>query len=157
MKKLVTLAAMTCLYFSSANAGPLVFPESGFSINSLESQQNVQGSTPLQMLLPPTNGFSANVNVQLQPYAGSIAEYKTVTEQQFSAIGLTLVSIEEGKNSESLSIEYKGLLQGQSLHWCAKAFKKGNIMYVVTATDTEASWEKHKEQLIANVQSFKLL
>jgi hypothetical protein len=157
MNKIKAVAALAFLHVSLANADVLVFSESGFSIDSLEAPLDAQAATPLQMLLPPVNGFSPNVNVQLQPYKGSVAEYKAITEGQFKQIGLTVVSMEEGNDGKSLTIEYKGPLQGQNLHWYAKAFKKGDVMYLVTATNTESNWELNKEQLIANVNSFKIL
>jgi hypothetical protein len=157
MSKRKVVAALACLCFGTVSADTLVFTESGFSINSLENEQSAKGSTPIQMLLPPANGFSPNVNVQLQPYKGSVAEYRAITEGQFKQNNLTLISLEESDDGQSLSIEYKGTLQGQNLHWYAKSFKKGDVMYLVTATNSEANWEQYKEQLIANVESFILL
>ncbi|WP_077340845.1 hypothetical protein [Pseudocolwellia agarivorans] len=146
---------VTALFLFNVNASTLVFPESGFSIESLDAKPSAIGSQPLQMLLPAQNGFSANVNVQVQPYKGTITEYKQLSEAQFKQIGITLISKKEMGNT--LIIEYSGTMQGQELHWYAKAVKKGDHVYLITATDNKNNWEQHKEQLINNVNSFKLM
>jgi len=144
----------TCLFLSNVNANTLEFSKSGFSIESLEVEPSANGSQPLQMLLPAENGFSPNVNVQIQPYPGSITEYRELSEAQFKQIGLTLISKEEKGNT--LHLEYTGAMQGQNLHWFAKAVKRGKYIYLITATDNQQNWDKNKAQLIANVKSFKL-
>lgn len=144
----------TSLLVSFAHAETLEFPKAGFSIESLDHSPTLGMVQPIQMFLPANNGFAANVNVQVQAYSGTIQEYKTLSEGQFKQMGLTVLSlIEQG---DSISFEYMGIMQGLNLHWYAKAFKKGNHVYLVTATDTHASWEKNKEKLISNVNSFKL-
>jgi len=39
----------------------------------------------LMMFLPVTDGFAANVNVQIQPYAGTIEDYTALSLQQFKS------------------------------------------------------------------------
>ena len=152
IKKAVLFAAS--LFVSFAHAETLEFLKSGFSIDSLDSSPTQGMIQPIQMFLHAINGFAPNVNVQVQAYEGTITEYKELSEGQFKQIGLTLLSLKEMDNS--ISLEYTGAMQGLNLHWYAKAFKKGNHIYLVTATGTQADWEINKEKLIANVNSFQL-
>lgn len=152
INKAILLA--TSLLVSFAHAETLEFPKAGFSIDSLDLSPTSGMIQPIQMFLPANNGFAANVNVQVQAYSGTIQEYKELSEGQFKQMGLKLLSSKEEKNS--ISLEYMGAMQGLSLHWYAKAFKKGNHVYLITATDSHADWEKNKEKLISNVNSFKL-
>lgn len=142
------------LLVSFAHAETLEFPKAGFSIASLDSSPTLGIIQPIQMLLPAKNGFSANVNVQVQAYSGTMQEYKDLSEGQFKLRGLTVLYINEQGNS--LTFEYRGKMQSLSLHWYAKAFKKGDHIYLATATSTEDDWELNKEQLMSNVNSFKL-
>ncbi|MBU2883819.1 hypothetical protein KO525_16525 [Psychrosphaera sp. B3R10] len=152
INKAVLLA--TSLVFSIANAEVLEFPKAGFTINSLDTSPTTGMSQPLQMFLPAKNGFASNVNVQIQPYPGTLTQYKELSIGQFKQMGISIVSFEESANS--ISFEYTGMMQGLSLHWYAKAFKKGNYVYLVTATGNEKDWAADKQVLMENVNSFKL-
>ena len=153
IKKIAFFVAVSILV-SSAYAEKLEFSKSGFSIDNLDTSPTSGIVYPVQMFLPPLNGFTPNVNVQIQAYNGTIKEYRELSEGQFKQFNFTILSIQETGNS--LSLEYTGSMQGVSLHWYAKAFKKGDHVYLVTDTGTQADWEVNKEELIANVNSFEL-
>lgn len=108
----------------------------------------------IQMKLPAKDGFSPNVNVQIQAYKGTIQEYKALSLSQFEQLGLTVFSADVVDNM--ISFEYAGSMMGFNLHWYARAFKKGDHIYLVTATGAEQEWEKEKQKLISNVNSFEL-
>lgn len=154
MKINLVITLLTALFISEASAGTLVFEESGFSINSLDSPPSLSGGQPLQMLLPAVNGFAANINVQIQPYTGTISQYKELSESQFKQLGLT--TIHSKANESNLLFEYTGIMSNKKLHWYSKAIKKGDFVYLVTATEQETSWEQTKNKLISAVDSFKL-
>ncbi|HBY88152.1 MAG TPA: hypothetical protein DEO86_20040 [Colwellia sp.] len=153
IKNIVTFAVLNLLV-STAHAEKIEFPKLGFSIDSLDSSPSQGMVQPIQMFLPAENGFSPNVNVQVQPYSGTIKQYRELSEGQFKQIGLKVLSIKEMNNS--ITLEYTGVMQGFNLHWYAKAFKKGNHIYLVTATSTKVGWEGDKEKLISNVDSFQI-
>ena len=90
MKKIILIALLSIN--SLAFAETAKFNESGFSIDILDEQPGNAGSQPLQMLLPAVNGFSANVNVQIQPYPGTLVEYKNLSEAQFVQLGLKTIT-----------------------------------------------------------------
>jgi len=152
--KKIALFVVASILVSSAYAEKLEFPKSGFSIDSLDPSPTSGVIQPIQMFLPPVNGFAPNVNVQVQAYDGTIKQYRELSEGQFKQFDFTILSIKETDNS--LSLEYTGSMQGLNLHWYAKVFKKGNHAYLVTATGTQADWEVNKEKLISNVNSFQL-
>ncbi|MBU2869861.1 hypothetical protein [Colwellia sp. E2M01] len=152
--KKIVLFAIASILISSAYAEKLEFSKYGFSINSLDSSPTSGMVQPIQMFLPPLNGFAPNVNVQIQAYNGTIKQYRKLSEEQFKQYDFTILSIKETDNL--LSLEYIGSMQGLSLHWYAKAFKKGSHVYLVTATGTQADWEVNKEELMSNVNSFQL-
>ena len=150
-----TLLIITALAFSSTGfATTLVFDKAGFEINSLESPPGPEGAQALIMMLPAEGGFAANVNVQIQPYAGSLDEYKKLSESQFNQLDFKVMTSSIENNV--LKFEYAGSMNDQTLHWYSRAIKKGNFVYLVTATSQEKSWQKNKAALVASVNSFKL-
>ena len=106
------------------------------------------------MTLTPTDGFSGNVNVQIQPYAGTLAEYVTLSLEQFKAGKLTV--LDQRTLSKSVAIiEYTGKLQGRSLHWYARLELFNGNIYLATATSLETQWTKESSQLKACIDSLR--
>jgi hypothetical protein len=133
----------------------LHFPASGFSIEALESPPTALPSQPLVMTLPPTRGFSPNVNVQIQPYAGSAQAYLDLTLRQLGAAKFELIGTPT-VDARSMTLEYAGTAGGKDLHWYAKAFKKDNSFFLITATALHAQWGDVSDQLRSVVDSFQL-
>jgi len=154
MKINILFALIATLFVTSINAGTLVFEESGFSIDALDTPPPLSGGQPLQMLLPAINGFSANINVQIQPYTGTLTQYKALSDSQFKQYGFT--SLLSKINKDNILFEYTGTMSGKNLHWYSKAYKKGNFVYLVTATEQEVNWKETKNKLTSAVDSFKL-
>lgn len=152
--KRILFAVITIMVIHPATANNLNFPLAGFKIDSLDSKPSVAGGMPLQMYLPPKDGFSANVNVQLQPYPGTLAEYVELSLGQFNQFGF--IKIADSIADNTAYFEYKGKMQNLDLHWYAKAIKSGQFVYLVTATDTQSNWPTNKAQLKSVVDSFEL-
>ncbi|MBI3186627.1 MAG: hypothetical protein HYZ31_02000 [Gammaproteobacteria bacterium] len=149
------LLLISALAFSSPGyATTLIFDKAGFEISTLEAPPGPEGTQALIMMLPAEGGFAANVNVQIQPYAGSLADYKKLSESQFSQLGFKVMTSAIDKNI--LTFEYAGSMSDQTLHWYSRAIKKGNFIYLVTATSQERNWLKNKAALETSVNSFKL-
>jgi hypothetical protein len=104
--------------------------------------------------LPSHDEFSANVNLQIQSFAGSLDEYDRITRGQFDQSGITLIDGHTSGNE--LVYEYAGDMNGRALHWYARAIKSGGSIYLVTATALNSRWNLEKKALIASVQSFRL-
>lgn len=154
MKIIKPLLLILGISVSSVHADTLNFPQTGFSIDGLEASPSNSGRQVLHMFLPVENGFSANVNVMIQPYSGTIKQYKELSESQFKRVGWKVHSVQE--NADNITFEYTGVFQRNALHWYAKAFKQGVLVYLVTATDSQSTWNKNKDKLITVVDSFKL-
>lgn len=131
-----------------------MFDRAGFSIKALEAPPHVSGSQPLTMLLPYDQGFSANVNVQIQPFEGNLTEYKALSQRQFKQLGFTV--IQDALTDNSLLMEYSGEVKGKRLHWYAKAIKRGKFVYLATATSLAINWSQNKFELSESINSFSL-
>jgi len=152
---IVLFVAMLPLYLPAADStNRLRFPLARFSIATLESPAGPTPHMPLTMSLPAVDKFAANVNVQIQPYEGTIEEYEALTLKQFKDFGLKVI---ERKKVGKLVIvfHYSGELQGRLLHWYARAEKSGDHVYLVTATTGEGQWAEQAAKLKACVDSFQ--
>lgn len=152
MHKLILITVL--LFANAAFATEVTYKKAGFSINILDSSPSISGSQPVQMFLPAVNGFAANVNVQLQPYSESLDDYRKLSLAQFSQFGLKVVSSSIKNNT--LVFEYSGLMLGNHLYFYSKAVKKGDFVYLATATDLSSEWPNKSSQLKSIVNSLKL-
>lgn len=146
---------LCCVLLSASSvsvAGELVFHQAGFRISSIEATPGDVPTQALVMSLPPEMGFSANVNVQIQPYSGSIEEYKRLSDIQFYDLEFNVYRSDIAENTAIF--EYAGKLNETALHWYAKAVKADDHVYLVTATSLEALWDKYRSRLITAVESF---
>ena len=163
-KFLVSFVLVFVLFFGVAMIGlsetppqKLHFPTSGFSIKPLEiSPDKASLYQPLTMLLPPSEGFASNVNVQIQPHEGSMEEYASLSRQQFKTMNLDLIK-EKKLGDTVLVMECSGTMQGRQLHFYAKAISTGKKVYLATAAATEKQWQSNSEKLVACVDSLALL
>jgi hypothetical protein len=126
----------------------------GFSIAPLEAPPDQTPRQALVMLLPASDNFSPNVNVQIQPYSGSIEEYGALTETQFKDAGVKVIAQKkEGKSA--MTFEYSGEMRGQSVHCYARAEKSGDYIYLATATANQEQWPKQSAKLKACIDSLR--
>jgi hypothetical protein len=158
MTKKLFLAFSLAMLIASASAAEstnrLHFPQAGFTIAPLESPPGESPQQVLMMFLPASDGFAANVNVQIQPYTGTLEDYVTLSLQQFKSAGLKV--LQQKSPAKSVAVfEYTGETQGKSLHWYARAEKSGGSVYLVTATATAQQWGKDAGRLKSCVDSFR--
>jgi hypothetical protein len=132
----------------------LYFAASGFSIAPLEVSPGEKTGQALMMFLPANNNFAGNVNVQIQPYSGTIEEYTALTLKQFKDAGVKVIAQKKAGTS-GVVFEYSGELQGRTLHWYARAEKAVGHVYLATATAAEQEWPKQGSQLKASVDSLR--
>jgi hypothetical protein len=151
----ILFLAMPALSLPAADStNRLHFPVTGFSIAPLEAVPGETSRQVLMMFLPLNGTLAGNVNVQVQPYNGTIEEYMELTQKQFKDAGVKV--IEQKKAGKSVvAFEYSGRLQGQSLHWYARAEKSAGHVYLATATAVEQQWAKQAAQLKACVDSLR--
>jgi hypothetical protein len=147
----VVLLALSC-HGQATNR--LQFPISGFSIAPLEVPPGLMPQQALAMFLPATNGFAANVNVQIQPYGETLDDYLTLSIQQCKDAGFKLLQ-QNATEKTAVVFEYAGEMEGRRLHWYARAQKSAAKVYLVTATAPEDQWERLAPQLKACVDSLR--
>ena len=154
MRLMTPILILLALSTGAFAADKYVNTELGFEM-VVPAAGNVSGIYQHCMFyLPTVNGFSANVNLQVQEFAGTLEEYKAASEQQFKQAGIIIVR--SALAGGSLSIEYKGTMQNLALHWFARALKKENRMYLITATALETRWSIDSPGLVQSVNSFRL-
>ena len=134
--------------FATAASDRLTLAKAGFSIAALE------GTQALAMLLSPSDGFAANVNVQVQPYPGTLDDYIALSRDQFREIGATVVS-QRKSGASTRVVEYTGEVSGSSLHFYSRAEKRGNKVYLATASATAQQRPSLSAKLKACVDSLK--
>ena len=157
-KCLICLLSLPLISLIPAGAGESVerlhFPAARFSIAPLDTPAGPSTQTVLMMALPVGNNFAANITVQIQPYEGSIEDYMSLSLQQFKDNGIAVHS-KKSIGKTTVEFEYSGKLQGQTLHWYARAEKSGSHVYLATATTTEKDWPTQARKLKACVDSLK--
>ena len=112
----------------------------------------------LSMQLNADGTFAPNVNVQIQPFPGSIDDYVKVSmDGQFKQLGFT-TSSKKKLGEDGVAFEYTGTLRDMPLHFYARAFRKQGkgVFYLITATALATQWAKSGPELKTCVDSFKL-
>ena len=136
------------------SAAPLHFPKSGFSIEPLEAPLGQAPQQALMMSLPSAGGYAPNVDVEIQPYAGTMDDYMAISLAQFKIAKMKV--LHQKTYGKSVAVfEYTGEARGQPLHWYAKAEKCAGRVYLVTAAAAQSQWSKVAGPLKACVDSFR--
>jgi len=132
----------------------LIFKSYGFSISALDTKPAETMQQVLFMTMPASDGFAPNVNVQIQPHAGTLDEYVELSKQQFKDAEFTLDS-ERKIGKSAVVFSYFGKLGAKKFRWHAKAELHDGKVYLATATATEAQWEKVMAPLVECVESLR--
>jgi hypothetical protein len=152
MKKIAKSIFLSTAIFAGVIANAK-YQSNEFSIEALSSK-NISNSQPLVMCLPASEGFAPNVNVQVQQYPGTLDDYLKLSMNQFKKLKFKVIKNKATKNQ--LILEYTGNIQNRQLHWYAVVYKKGNNVFLTTATSTEKQWKTLSKKLINCVNSFRL-
>ncbi len=151
---LALVAAATAARAQTSNR-TLSFAEHGFAIDAPAGHDDEKVHQVVALYLPQTGGFAPNVNVQVQPFAGTMDEYIAISRDQFKANGVKLVT--EKHDAKSATLEYTGALQGHALHWYARAYRGKKGIVLATATTDESQWTSAGPALRRSVDSLHLL
>ncbi|MGB0768230.1 MAG: hypothetical protein ACPGYV_11020 [Phycisphaeraceae bacterium] len=100
------------------------------------------------------DGFSSNVNLIAQPFAGTMEAYDQISMKEFEQMGLTV--IEKTNTDGVLRYHYKGVQNGLPLRFFSKAVQVDNRVYLATATTLQKEWETVSQELVRSVESFEL-
>lgn len=140
---------------SARGKGTLGFVEHGFAIDPPAGHDAAQTQQVVTLSMPTSDGFSPNVNVQVQPFNGTVEEYVNISREQFKTMGIKLVS--EKHDARTATIEYSGSMQGRPLHWYARAFLGKSGLILATATALESQWAATRAALRQSVDSVRPL
>ena len=161
MRKIILLILLVLIFcwsgflYAQGSDNKLYFKQTGFSISPLEGKIGHVTSQPLIMMLPPTDGFAPNVNVQVQPYNGTISEYWELSKPQFEQMNWKVVYMKQTEPNKMV-FEYEGGYQGKKMHWYAVAVQVENVVYLATATALESQWRNVSAKLINCISSFNI-
>jgi hypothetical protein len=155
-KALVAAALFWLAISSQAAAATIELPLYGFQMDALDATPDSSNpTTVIQTFLPATDGFAPNINVQIQPYTGTVKDYATTSKRQFEQMKWKLVS-DQQPNDNEWNVEYTGSFQGSDLHFLARAVSADGKVYLITATAKESQWTTVGDTLRKHLESFKL-
>ena len=150
-----TVLLFSCATLFQAKAATIDLPLYGFQIDTLDATPNASATTTaLVLCLPASEGFGPNINIQIQPYTGTIKEYATLSKGQFEELKWKIISEKEIGDNE-WSVEYTGTGQSGELHFYARAISKNGKVYLATATAKESQWPTISDTLREHVDSLK--
>ena len=144
-----------------ATADPSELQFDGFTINGEGFEQkdvgNIMGQNIKAFLhLAPSEAFAPNVNVIVQDFDGSVADYISLTKKEFDAASLKVLN--EHTSGSEWFVEYSGIGPGtgRELHFYARAIQSGAKIYLATATATPNQWKQYSSKLTQCVDSVAL-
>jgi hypothetical protein len=158
LTKALGVATLFSLAISSqAGAATIELPLYGFQMDALDAAPDSSSpTTVIQTFLPATDGFAPNINVQIQPYTGTIKDYATTSKGQFEQMKWKVVS-DQQPNDNEWNVEYTGSFHGSDLHFLARAVSANQKVYLITATAKESQWTTVGDTLRKHLESFKLM
>lgn len=148
--------ASFCLSIFSFSQNPQVeFVKAGFRIKTLEpAQAPANGYLACTMSLPAEAGFAPNVNVIVEPFSGSLKEYKKMSVEQLEFLEVEPVKVKQKKGE--LTFEYEGDMLGPRIvHVFTRVILVDDKVFVATATATPEQWKNHGKQLREVVNSIE--
>jgi hypothetical protein len=150
-----TVLLFSCATLFQAKAATIDLPLYGFQIDALDATPKASATTTALLLcLPASEGFGPNINIQIQPYTGTIKEYATLSKGQFEELKWKIISEKEIGDNE-WSVEYIGTGESGELHFYARAISKNGKVYLATATAKESQWPTISDTLREHVDSLK--
>jgi hypothetical protein len=155
-KVIAAAAFLSLATFLPVRAATIDLPLYGFQIDALDATPSTSApTTVLEMFLPATESFAPNINVQIQPYTGTIKDYVTLSKGQFEQMKWKIVSEQQTGDNE-WDVEYTGSYQGSDLHFYARAVSTNGKVLIATATAKESQWPAVSDTLKKRVDSFKV-
>jgi len=150
-----TVLLFSCATLFQAKAATIDLPLYGFQIDALDATPKASATTTaLVLCLPASEGFGPNINIQIQPYTGTIKEYATLSKGQFEELKWKIISEKEIGDNE-WSVEYTGTGESGELHFYARAISKNGKVYLATATAKESQWPTISDTLREHVDRLK--
>jgi len=135
----------------------LNFETYGFSIDNLQVPSGDKGDVfqTVMMFLPASDGFAPNVNILIQKFSGTVAEYLKISETQFTAA--QAVVINKKQTDKNLILEYTVNMNGKDIHVYSKAIFDKDVVYLASGTSLVSQWKSVGTVLKKNVDSIQLV
>ncbi len=153
MLRLVTIIAALIVSVPASAASLLTQDQLGFTFTLPPFPAQATGQV-FMVFLPPADGFAANINLQIQAFRGTLADYHQATQKEFAGMGLKAVAQDIGM--DEARYEYTGTMNKLELHWLARARKSGDRIHLLTATGLASRWAEDGPALTAAVDSYTL-
>lgn len=142
------------LILTSSILNAAEFNRYGFSIDELETTIKDENVFALSMSLPAKDGFAPNINVQVQHFREGMEKYMEISRTQFKQMGVKVLDIRiEGDIGY---LEYTNVVQGMDMRFFAKVIKRGDTVYLATATVPEKRWLELSPLMVSRVESLTL-
>ena len=160
MKTKSTFAVVTLLAIcavSALTAAEEDLPHYGAKLQDLDALIEKAPGKTLFIKADETGRFSANINIQIQQFTGTIKEYMDVSRAQFEQMfekGWKIVSEKQDEEKE-WSCELTGTAKGKDYHFYARAIRDGSKVYLITATALQTEWGSFGEKMRRHVDAFQ--
>jgi hypothetical protein len=148
------LAAFCSLVTFAAAADSQYF---GSKLADLEPLIAEAPNKALVIIFPPSENFTPNINIQVQPFAGTMKEYIEISRQQLDRIFNQewAKPLEDQKGEKEYLIEAIGITKGRNMHFYARAVKHETKVYLITGVALETQWKAIGDTLRRHVDSFR--
>lgn len=160
MKTKAKFAVVTLLVigaFSVLTAADGDLPHYGAQLKDLEALIEKAPGKTLFIKVDETGRGSANINIQIQPFAGTMKEYIDISRAQFEQMfekGWKILS-EKQDGEKEWSCELTGTAKGKEYHFYARAIREGSKVYLITATALQEEWGSVGEKMRRHVNAFQ--
>jgi hypothetical protein len=140
---------------SQSGAAAIELPLYGFQTDALDAAPSTSNpTTVIQTFLPATEGFAPNIIVQIQPYPGTMKDYAELSKKQFEQMKWKVIA-DQQPNDNEWNVEYTGSVEGNDLHFYARAVSTNGKIYLITATAKESQWTTVGDTLRKHLESFQ--
>lgn len=151
----VTLLIVSALSTLAAADGDL--PYYGWQLKDLDAIIEKAPGKSLFIKVDDTGQVPANINVQIQPFPGTMKDYIDLSRGQFDQVfekGWKILS-EKQNGDEEWSCEVVGSRKGKGYHFYSRAVKEGSKVYLIMATALQEQWGSVGEKLRRHVDAFQ--
>jgi hypothetical protein len=155
-KTKIAVVLLAICAFSTLNAAEGDLPHYGSNLKDLDALIEKAPGKTLFIKADESGKSSANINVQIHPFPGTLKEYMDLSRTQFDQFfekGWKILS--EKQDEKEASCELVGTRKGKEYHSYSRAVKEGTKLYLITATALHEEWGTVGEKLRRHVDAFK--
>lgn len=138
------------------NAVAAEYPYYGLRLADLDALVAKEPGNVLRVAFDESDGFTANINIQIQHFSGTMKEYMEISHKSFDQLfdkKWSTVS-EDQKGEKGCLVEITGTLKGREYHFYARAVKQPEKVYLITATSLQSQWATVGDKMRRYVDAF---